>query len=57
MILWTDDTRAGYARLQELGARPVKDPAPWLGRLLIAWVEHPDGHLIQIVQTVQGGDG
>lgn len=57
VILWTDDTRAGYARLQELGARPVKDPAPWLGRLLIAWVEHPDGHLIQIVQTVQGGDG
>jgi catechol 2,3-dioxygenase-like lactoylglutathione lyase family enzyme len=50
VILWTDDTPTGYARLQALGARPVKDPEPWLDRLLIAWVEDPDGHLIQIVQ-------
>jgi catechol 2,3-dioxygenase-like lactoylglutathione lyase family enzyme len=26
VILWTDDTRAGYERLQQLGARPVKSP-------------------------------
>jgi catechol 2,3-dioxygenase-like lactoylglutathione lyase family enzyme len=51
VILWTDDTPAGYARLQALGARPVKEPEPWLGRLLIAWVEDPDGHLVQIVQN------
>lgn len=51
VILWTDDTREAYARLQELGARPVKDPEPWLGRLLIAWVEDFDGHLIQVVQS------
>ena len=51
VILWTEDTPAAYARLQELGARPVKEPEPWLGRLLIAWVEDPDGHLIQVVQT------
>ena len=50
VILWTDDTLAAYARLQELGATAVKSPAPWLGRLLIAWVQDPDGHLIQVVQ-------
>lgn len=52
VILWTDDTPAAYARLQELGATPVKDPSPWLDRLLIAWVEDPDGHLVQVVQSV-----
>jgi catechol 2,3-dioxygenase-like lactoylglutathione lyase family enzyme len=51
VILWTDDTPAGYERLLDLGAAPVKPPAPWLGRLLIAWVEDPDGHLIQVVQS------
>jgi len=50
VILWTDDTPTAYARVQELGAIPVKAPEPWLGRLLIAWVEDPDGHLIQVVQ-------
>jgi hypothetical protein len=30
----------------------VKPPEPWLGRLLIAWAEDPDGHLIQVVQSV-----
>jgi hypothetical protein len=25
-------------------------PSPWLGRLLIAWVEDPDGHPVQLVQ-------
>lgn len=51
MILWTEDTPAAYSRLQELGATPVKKPEPWLDRLLIAWVEDPDGHLIQVVQS------
>jgi catechol 2,3-dioxygenase-like lactoylglutathione lyase family enzyme len=50
VILWTDDTPAGYERLCQLGARPVKEPEPWLDRLLIAWVEDPDGHLVQVVQ-------
>jgi catechol 2,3-dioxygenase-like lactoylglutathione lyase family enzyme len=53
VILWTQDTAAGYARVQELGATPVKAPEPWLDRLLIAWVEDPDGHLIQIVQRTE----
>lgn len=52
VILWTDDTPAGYARLLELGATPVKSPEPWLDILLIAWAEDPDGHLIQVVQKV-----
>ncbi|MFC6006956.1 VOC family protein [Angustibacter luteus] len=52
VILWTDDAAASYARLQEVGATPVKEPQPWLGRLLIAWVEDPDGHLIQVAEAV-----
>ncbi len=51
VILWTDDTPAAYERLQELGAKPVRAPEPWLERLLIAWVEDPSGHLVQVVQT------
>lgn len=51
VILWTEDTPAAYSRLQEVGATPVKAPAPWLDRLLIAWAEDPDGHLIQVVQS------
>jgi catechol 2,3-dioxygenase-like lactoylglutathione lyase family enzyme len=50
VILWTDDVSAAYERLQELGATPVKAPSPWLDRLLIAWAEDLDGHLIQVVQ-------
>jgi len=51
VILWTDDAPQGYDRLQELGAKPVKAPSSWLDRLLIAWVEDLDGHLIQVVQA------
>ncbi|KNX36464.1 VOC family protein [Luteipulveratus halotolerans] len=53
VILWTDDVRAGHARLIELGAKPIKAPAPWLDHLLIAWVEDLDGHLVQVVQAVR----
>ncbi|WP_245156142.1 VOC family protein [Nocardioides sp. 503] len=56
VILWTDDTPAAYARLVEVGATPVKPPSPWLGRLLIAWAEDFDGHLIQVVQSVEEGE-
>ncbi|SMY03277.1 hypothetical protein BLIN9172_03560 [Brevibacterium linens ATCC 9172] len=52
MILWTDDAPVGYARLVALGAKPVKTPEPWLDHLLIASVEDPDGHLVQVVQTL-----
>jgi catechol 2,3-dioxygenase-like lactoylglutathione lyase family enzyme len=54
VVLWTDDTAAAYARLLELGAAPVRPPSPWLGRLLIAWAEDPDGHAVQVVQPLDG---
>jgi len=51
VILWTADTRAAYQHLTEdLKARSLQPPHVWLGRLLIAWVEDPDGNPIQIVQ-------
>lgn len=56
VILWTDDTSAAYEHLQGLGAKPVKAPSPWLGRLLVAWLEDPDGHLIQVVQSTEPPD-
>lgn len=52
VILWTEDVATGYTRLVELGATPIKSPQPWLDRLLIAWVEDLDGHLVQVVQAV-----
>jgi catechol 2,3-dioxygenase-like lactoylglutathione lyase family enzyme len=52
VVLWTEDTPAAYSRLQEAGATPVKGPEPWLDRLHIAWAEDPDGHLIQVVQSI-----
>ena len=52
VILWTDDVAAGLTRLGELGGTIVTAPAPWLGRLLIAWAEDPDGHLVQVVQRM-----
>ncbi len=54
VVLWTDNVGAAYSRLQEAGATPVKEPKPWLGRLLVAWVQDPDGHLIQVVQLSAG---
>ena len=50
VVLWTDDVAAAYARLVENGATAVAEPSPWLGRLVIAWAEDPDGHLVQVVQ-------
>jgi|SRR5690625_21582 len=52
VILWTEDVSSAYARLVEHGATPIRAPSPWLDRLLIAWAEDPDGHLVQVVQTV-----
>ena len=52
VVLWTDDTAAGFERLVELGATPVHEPQPWLDDLLIAWVTDPDGHLVQVVQRL-----
>lgn len=50
VILWTTDTRSAYARLTNEGVPGLEPPHTWLDRLLIAWVEDPDGNPIQIVQ-------
>lgn len=56
VILWADDVALAYARLQELGATPVKGPSAWLGRLRIAWAEDLDGYLVQVVQDAMPVD-
>ncbi|MEO7059539.1 MAG: hypothetical protein ABI083_07465 [Lapillicoccus sp.] len=53
MILWTQDTPTAHVRLLERGATSVKAPEPWLGRLVIAWAEDPDGDLTQVVQSTE----
>lgn len=50
VVLWTDDVPAALARLGSAGVTVLREPEPWLGRLLIAWVADPDGHPIQLVQ-------
>jgi catechol 2,3-dioxygenase-like lactoylglutathione lyase family enzyme len=52
VTLWTDDVTAAYAVLIEAGIPGIAEPKPWLDRLLIAWVEDPDGHPIQLVQAL-----
>ena len=53
VVLWTDDVERAWARLCELGGTPVKEPDAWLGRLRIAWVLDPDGHLVQVAQPTE----
>lgn len=51
VILWTDDTEAAYRHATDhLGAVGLQPPHRWLDRLLIAWIEDPDGNPIQLVQ-------
>lgn len=52
ITLWTDDTAAAYERLTSAGVPGLHGPQRWLDRLLIAWVEDPDGHPIQLVQQL-----
>ena len=52
ITLWTSDTPAAYQQLMSEGVRGLAGPQIWLDRLLIAWIEDPDGHPVQIVQTL-----
>ena len=52
VILWTTDTAAAYERLVSEGTPGLAPPHEWLGRLLIAWVQDPDGNPIQLVQNL-----
>lgn len=49
VILWTDDVVAELRRLGA-GVTVIKEPEPWLGRLLIAWIADADGNPVQLVQ-------
>lgn len=52
VTLWTDDTAAAYDTLLSEGVVGIAAPARWLDRLLIAWVQDPDGHAIQLAQEL-----
>lgn len=52
VTLWTADTLAAYQALVHDGVAGLSPPSAWPGRLLIAWVQDPDGHPIQIVQRL-----
>jgi catechol 2,3-dioxygenase-like lactoylglutathione lyase family enzyme len=52
ITLWTADTRAAYRTLTAAGVPGLAEPHVWLDRLLIAWVQDPDGHPIQLVQRL-----
>jgi catechol 2,3-dioxygenase-like lactoylglutathione lyase family enzyme len=51
VTLWTDDTATAYDALLADGVLGLSPPSPWLGRLIVAWVQDPDGHPIQLVQS------
>jgi catechol 2,3-dioxygenase-like lactoylglutathione lyase family enzyme len=57
VTLWTEDTPAAYRSLTAAGVRGLAEPTVWLDRLLIAWVEDPDGHPIQLVQELDRAEG
>ncbi len=52
ITLWTADAAHAYRTLTDAGVPGSAEPHVWLGRLLIAWLEDPDGHAIQLVQAL-----
>lgn len=51
ITLWTDDADAAYQLALDAGARGHSAPHAFQdGRLLVAFVEDPDGHPVQFVQ-------
>ena len=53
ITLWTHDTAKAYQTLTAAGVPGLAAPSTWLDRLLIAWVQDPDGHPIQLVQRLE----
>ena len=53
ITLWTSDTAEAYRQLTSEGVRGLAEPQVWLERLLIAWIEDPDGHPVQIAQELK----
>src|ERR1700753_1038898 len=54
VTLWTQDTARAYQALTARGVPGLAAPSVWLDRLLIAWVQDPDGHPVQLVQRLDG---
>jgi len=52
ITLWTADTASAYKSLLADGVPGLAPPSVWLDRLLIAWVQDPDGHPIQLAQRL-----
>lgn len=52
VTLWTGDAAASYRALTTAGVPGLAEPRVWLDRLLVAWVEDPDGHPVQLVQEL-----
>lgn len=50
IVLWSDDTDGDYARLTAAGARSLRAPHDFRGRLRVAWVEDPEGNPVHLVQ-------
>lgn len=54
VTLWTDDVAAAHTAALSAGAKDNRGPHPFLdGRLVVAFVEDPDGHPIQLVERVE----
>jgi glyoxylase I family protein len=53
VILWTDDVDNAYETMTSEGCPALVPPHVWLERLKIAWLADPDGHPIQIVQSMK----
>ena len=53
ITLWTDDCEAAYRAALSAGVTDNLGPHPFLGEtLVVAMVEDPDGHPVQLVQRV-----
>lgn len=52
VILWTGDVDTAYESMKAAGCPGIAEPHIWLDRLRIAWLADPDGHPIQIVQSL-----
>jgi catechol 2,3-dioxygenase-like lactoylglutathione lyase family enzyme len=52
VILWTDDVDTAYQSMTAAGCPGIAEPHTWLDHLRIAWLADPDGHPIQIVQSL-----
>jgi hypothetical protein len=50
ITLGTHDTARAYQALTAVGVPGLAAPSAWLDRLLIAWVQDPDEHPIQLMQ-------